>query len=74
MALLEYTQEDHAETIRGQVWTGPDLKQEGEFQIAVTREALPLYSGAGWAWSMKVEIGEKRPRGPRLKLTIPMRT
>ena len=59
MALLEYTQEDHAETIRGRVWTGPDLKQEGEFQIAVTREALPLYSGAGWAWSMKVEIGEK---------------
>ena len=59
MALLECTQEDHAETIRGRVWAGPDLKQEGEFQIAVTREALPLYNEAGWAWSMKVEIGEK---------------
>ena len=59
MALLEYTQEDHAETIQGRVWTGPDLKQEGEFQIAVTREALPLYNGAGWAWRMNVEIEGK---------------
>lgn len=52
MAMLEYTQEENGDRIQGRVWAGPDLKQEGEFQIDMAR------TEAGWGWTMKVEIGD----------------
>lgn len=57
MALLEYSQEDNAERIQGKVWAGPDLKREGEFTIDMSRAALPLEGGTGWAWRVSVEVG-----------------
>ena len=53
MPMLEYTQKDHADTIQGRVMAGADLKQEGAFQIDIA------HNGAGWAWSVNVEIGGK---------------
>ena len=53
MPMLEYTQKDNADTIQGRVMGGHGLKQEGEFRIDIA------HNGAGWAWSMNVEIEGK---------------